>query len=392
MESAARTLVLVGIAALALAEGAARADFRCDPTCYPGAPQRPPCDDDRIICEGSGSKAALALNLVRYRLMEAMIAYQARDMKVCRAAIQAVHNTRLATVQMREELRRTGTRMTDLRYLSGRGDQLDEAALFHQLDSTDAESVTVFDACGGTTLRDDPTDAMSFFRGWNANAIRSVGGSHPSAELGSGPIRCVAPGSACGKDAACCQDGGASAARSCIAGICRQSTTEDERVRLDTLYDTFAERMTALLRESVQRPYRSQVGATLALATLMAPPAFAATGEEVKRHGFTVEELTALVKRDPGLAERETERYLRTIKPVLQLFMSRMRGLPAADTEDCRQLVRTIVMARASAGPGRSLADALLPTMKSCKSLLPARTTRGLEFDRCNTDDAGAAR
>ena len=115
--------------------GVARADFRCEPTCYPGAPRPPQCDGANIVCEGSGNKAVLAVNLIAYRLMEAIIARQGQDPKACRAAVQAAHNTRLAVAQLRDELRGTGDLGSGTRYLTAHGKVFDESELLRLIDS-----------------------------------------------------------------------------------------------------------------------------------------------------------------------------------------------------------------------------------------------------------------
>jgi hypothetical protein len=369
--------------------GVARADFRCEPTCYPGAPQRPPCDGARIVCEGSGNKAVLAANLIAYRLMEAIIARQGQDSKACRAAVQAAHNTRLAIAQLRDELRRTGDLGSAAGYMVAQGKLLDERELMLSLERGDGE-VTLFRACGGGTLLDAPEEAVKLLRSATqlARATTRAQASPRSSSRSSG---CVATGEACVSDADCCQG----EQRQCISGLCGQDIAPEEEARLDALYDSFAAKIAGMLRQSAQKTYRSQTGVTIELATVMAPPAFAAMGAEIRRHGFTVDRLAAIAKRNPGLAMREANRYVQAITPAAQRFSSSMRTLPPVDAQDCTQLVRFIVTARESLGPDRNLAQNLSPSLKSCTTVLPSHTTRCLdastiaEFDACDKHGAG---
>lgn len=336
-------------AGLSLVAAGARADFLSEPSAYPGAPKRAPCDGEIIVCEGSGNKAALALNLARFRSFEAMMARQANDPRGCRVALQSIRNVRVGMEQLRLELRQSGQWRSDVLYALAQGDVINEAHLFAALQSID-RCLTAAGCCGDVT---DPVPAEA------ARALRAVATTTRPYPIVTIPRKYAAP--------------------------------EEDVKRFDALYDGLAERSRALLRQALHRRYRSRVGAALVIGATTVPQTLDAVPKSLRWVGLSDEQLRAIVLRHGELIQRERNRYVELIEPELHDMMTMMQTLPRAEAQDCRALVRFELRVPAASRTAMNDDEQYREMRRDCDAILPARCREATTPEAVDACDAPPA-
>lgn len=334
--------------ALLFVAGVAHADFMSEPSLYPGAPRRAPCDGDFIVCEGSGNKAALALNLARFRLFEVLMARRAHDARSCRAALESIRSVRVGIEQLRVELRKSGQWRSDVLYALAQGDVIDEGHLFQSLQGIDHDlTAAAGHECG------DVIDPVAEEAARALRAVQTTTRPYPSMP------------------------------------VPRKYAASDEDIkRLDALYDGLAERSRALLRQALHRRYRSRVGAAVVIAMTTVPRTLDAVAKSMRWVGLSDEQLRAIVLRHGDLLERERNRYLGLIKPELHEMMTMMQTLPRADAQDCRALLR--LMVKVPAANRTELMDdpPYRETRRDCDAILPQRCREATTLEAIDSCDA----
>jgi hypothetical protein len=334
--------------ALLFAAGGARADFMSEPSPYPGAPKRTPCDGDFIVCEGSGNKAALALNLARFRSFEVLIARKAHDQRSCRAALQSIRTVRVGAEQLRTELRRSGQWRSDVLYALAQGDVLDEAHLFQSLRAIDHDLTAAAGHECGDVIAPVPEEAERALR-----AVQTTTRPYPSMP------------------------------------VPRKYAASDADIRrLDALYDGLAERSRAILQQALRRRYRSRVGAAVVIDMTMLPQALDAVPKSMRWVGLSDEQFRALVLRHGELLERERNRYLGLIKPELHEMLTMMQKLPRADAQDCRALLRLLVKVPAPSRSAMTSDQQFRDMRRDCEAILPQRCREATTLEAIDTCDA----
>ena len=342
-----RMSIPLAVALLSIA-GMAHADFMSEPSPYPGAPKRAPCDGDFIVCEGSGNKAALALNLARFRLVEVLIARKAQDARSCRAALQSIRSVRVGIEQLRVELRKGGKWRTDVLYALAQGDVLDEGHLFQLLEGIDHDLTSAAGHDCGEVIDPVAQEAARALR-----AVQTTTRPYPSMPMP------------------------------------RKYAASDEDIkRLDALYDGLAERSRTLLRQALHRPYRSRVGAAIVIAMTTVPQTLDAVPKSMRWVGLSDEKLRQIVLRHYDLIERERNRYLGLIKPELHEMMTMMQTLARADAQDCRELLRLMVKAPAANHTEQMDDQQYREMRRDCDLVLPQRCREATTLEAIDSCDA----
>jgi hypothetical protein len=163
----------------------------------------------------------------------------------------------------------------------------------------------------------------------------------------------------------------------------------EERARLGQLYDRFAARISALMRESLAKKHRSQIGWSLDIAFISVPSSLPDMAFELRRLGFTLDRLRQIGAKDEKLLKEVGERYNKAIAPVVQEAQAAMAKLPEAEAQDCLDLVRRIFEVNLLSGPERAAIPALKMGLPRCAPLQPKGIDRCVraqdlnEFDRC---------
>jgi len=111
-----------------------------------------PCgtSDENIVCEKSGSKTSLAVNIAEYRFREAQKLKEKEDFRGCRLAIwHAISFARKASL-VREAAMKRGIWVKGIRYLSRYEGEMTESDVFNRLGVIEDKGLALFQACGGS--------------------------------------------------------------------------------------------------------------------------------------------------------------------------------------------------------------------------------------------------